>query len=54
MHNVKVKNFSVGKGEKLCIIAGPCLLEGYDLGMRVAETTAVRRAMIAVSASTRD
>ena len=37
MNNVKVKNFSVGKGEKLCVIAGPCLLENVDLGMRVAE-----------------
>jgi 2-dehydro-3-deoxyphosphooctonate aldolase (KDO 8-P synthase) len=37
MHNVKVKDFSVGKGEKLCVIAGPCLLESVDLGMRVAE-----------------
>lgn len=37
MNNVKVKNFSVGKGEKLCVIAGPCLLENEDLGMRVAE-----------------
>jgi len=37
MNNVKIKNFSVGKGEKLCVIAGPCLLENQDLGMRVAE-----------------
>ena len=37
MNNVKVKNFSVGKGEKLCVIAGPCLLESAELGMRVAE-----------------
>jgi 2-dehydro-3-deoxyphosphooctonate aldolase (KDO 8-P synthase) len=37
MHKVKVKNFTVGQGEKLCIIAGPCLLEGRDLGLRVAE-----------------
>src|SRR5882757_2332240 len=37
MRTVKVKNFNVGKGEKLCLIAGPCLLEGKDLGMRVAE-----------------
>lgn len=37
MHNVPVKNFSVGRGEKLCVIAGPCLLENQDLGMRVAE-----------------
>jgi 2-dehydro-3-deoxyphosphooctonate aldolase (KDO 8-P synthase) len=37
MHNVKIKNFTVGKGEKLCIIAGPCLLESVDLGLRVAE-----------------
>lgn len=37
MHNVKIKNFTVGKGEKLCVIAGPCLLENEALGMRVAE-----------------
>lgn len=37
MHNVQVKDFSIGKGEKLCILAGPCLLESADLGMRVAE-----------------
>jgi len=37
VNNVKVKNFEVGKGEKLCIISGPCLLESQDLGMRVAE-----------------
>jgi 2-dehydro-3-deoxyphosphooctonate aldolase (KDO 8-P synthase) len=37
VHNVKVKNFTVGKGEKLCVIAGPCLLENEALGMRVAE-----------------
>jgi len=37
MNNVKIKNFNVGKGEKLCVIAGPCLLENQDLGMRVAE-----------------
>jgi 2-dehydro-3-deoxyphosphooctonate aldolase (KDO 8-P synthase) len=37
MNNVKIKNFSIGKGEKLCLIAGPCLLENQDLGMRVAE-----------------
>lgn len=38
MHNVKIKNFYVGTGEKLCIIAGPCLLENKDLGMYVAES----------------
>lgn len=37
MNNVKVGNFSIGRGEKLCVIAGPCLLESQDLGMRVAE-----------------
>lgn len=37
MHNVKIKNFTVGKGEKLCVIAGPCLLENEALGMLVAE-----------------
>jgi 2-dehydro-3-deoxyphosphooctonate aldolase (KDO 8-P synthase) len=37
MNNVQVGKFKVGKGEKLCVIAGPCLLENKDLGMRVAE-----------------
>ncbi|MFV2032451.1 MAG: 3-deoxy-8-phosphooctulonate synthase [Gammaproteobacteria bacterium] len=37
MNKVRIKNFSVGKGEKLCLIAGPCLLESADLGKRVAE-----------------
>jgi 2-dehydro-3-deoxyphosphooctonate aldolase (KDO 8-P synthase) len=37
MSTVKIKNFSIGKGEKLCVIAGPCLLESEELGMRVAE-----------------
>ena len=37
MHNVKIGKFSIGKGEKLCVIAGPCLLESKELGMRVAE-----------------
>jgi 2-dehydro-3-deoxyphosphooctonate aldolase (KDO 8-P synthase) len=37
MSSVKIKNFSIGKGEKLCVIAGPCLLESEELGMRVAE-----------------
>ncbi len=37
MQNVKIKDFHVGKGEKLCIIAGPCLLENEDLGKYVAE-----------------
>jgi len=37
MSTVKIKNFSIGKGEKLCVIAGPCLLESESLGMRVAE-----------------
>ncbi|MFQ5587675.1 MAG: 3-deoxy-8-phosphooctulonate synthase [Nitrospiria bacterium] len=37
MHKVKIKNFDVGPGEKLCVIAGPCLLENIDLGKMVAE-----------------
>jgi len=37
MKNVKIKDFKVGKGEKLCIIAGPCLLESKELGFEVAE-----------------
>jgi len=37
MNKVQVKDFYIGKGEKLCVIAGPCLLENTDLGLRVAE-----------------
>lgn len=37
MHNVKLKDFAIGKGEKLCVIAGPCLLESKELGLRVGE-----------------
>jgi len=37
MSTVKIKNFNIGKGEKLCVIAGPCLLESEELGMQVAE-----------------
>ncbi len=37
MHKVKIKDFVVGKGEKLCVIAGPCLLENVELGKYVAE-----------------
>ncbi|MFA5627509.1 MAG: 3-deoxy-8-phosphooctulonate synthase [Thiohalomonadaceae bacterium] len=37
MHKVKIKDFTVGQNEPLCVIAGPCLLENADLGMRVAE-----------------
>lgn len=37
MHQVAVKDFKIGHGEKLCVIAGPCLLESPELGLRVAE-----------------
>ena len=37
MHLVPVKNFKIGRGEKLCVIAGPCLLESVELGLRVGE-----------------
>lgn len=37
MHNVPIANFRVGHKEKLCIIAGPCLLESVELGLRVGE-----------------
>lgn len=37
MKNVQIKDFTVGHGEKLCVIAGPCLLENKELGFKVAE-----------------
>lgn len=37
MNKVTIKNFQVGRGEKLCVIAGPCLLESVELGLQVGE-----------------
>ncbi len=41
MNNVKVGNFEVGPGNPLLLIAGPCVLEGYErslmIGKRVKE-----------------
>lgn len=37
MTNVKVGNFSIGKGEKLTLLGGPCTAESEALCLEVAE-----------------
>ncbi len=37
MKLVKVKNFSIGKGQPLAVICGPCVIEGEDHALRAAE-----------------
>ncbi len=41
MQTVTVDTLPIGPGQPLALIAGPCVLESYDLAFRVAET--VRR-----------
>jgi 2-dehydro-3-deoxyphosphooctonate aldolase (KDO 8-P synthase) len=37
MKNVPFKNFSMGKGEKLVVICGPCVIESEEHTLRLAE-----------------
>ena len=36
--NIRVRDYAVGPGEPLLLLAGPCLIENIDLCRRVAET----------------
>lgn len=38
MHKVRVKKFSIGKGEPLAIMSGPCVIESEDHCLKAAET----------------
>lgn len=38
MHNIALKNFSIGKKEPLVVISGPCVMESEEHTMRSAET----------------
>ncbi len=38
MHKVKVGKFSIGEGEPLAIVAGPCVIENEDQCLKAAET----------------
>lgn len=38
MKKVKIKNFTIGKGEPLTIIAGPCVIESEEHTMQAAKT----------------
>jgi 2-dehydro-3-deoxyphosphooctonate aldolase (KDO 8-P synthase) len=40
MKRVHVKNFFIGKGEKLAVMSGPCVIEGEDHALSTAETLA--------------
>ena len=37
MHNVAIKHITVGDGQPLALIAGPCVLESRDMAFRIAE-----------------
>ncbi|WP_196600396.1 3-deoxy-8-phosphooctulonate synthase [Pectinatus frisingensis] len=37
MHNVKLKNFEIGSGNQLVLIAGPCVLEGYERSLYIGQ-----------------
>ena len=38
MNKVKVGNFTIGDGEKLTLLAGPCVLEGMDRCILIGRT----------------
>lgn len=38
MSFIKIKNFCIGKGNRLAVISGPCVIEGEDHCLRAAET----------------
>ncbi len=40
MKRVHVQNFFIGKGEKLAVMSGPCVIEGEDHALSTAETLA--------------
>ncbi|MBN2381315.1 3-deoxy-8-phosphooctulonate synthase [bacterium] len=35
---VKIGDFSIGSGQRLCLIAGPCVLESTELALTIART----------------
>lgn len=37
MHNVTIRNITIGQGHPLALIAGPCVLESRDMVFRIAE-----------------
>ena len=38
MHQVSIANITIGQGQPLALIAGPCVLESRDMAMTIAET----------------
>lgn len=37
MNPIPIKNFSIGKGHGLTVMCGPCVIEGEDFSLKVAE-----------------
>lgn len=37
MHIVKVGNYEVGEGKPMLLLAGPCVLEGYERSLKIGE-----------------
>ncbi|HEX2952051.1 MAG TPA: 3-deoxy-8-phosphooctulonate synthase [Armatimonadota bacterium] len=46
MHNVTISNITIGQGQPLALIAGPCVLESRDLAFRIAEAVCTMTAKI--------
>jgi 2-dehydro-3-deoxyphosphooctonate aldolase (KDO 8-P synthase) len=38
MKKIKIKDFYIGKGEKLCVISGPCVIENRDHAIKSAKS----------------
>ena len=39
MHIVKVGDYQVGQGQPLLLMAGPCVLEGYERSLMIGQRT---------------
>ncbi len=39
MHIVKVANYEVGQGHPMLLMAGPCVLEGYERSLMIGQRT---------------
>jgi len=35
MHTIEIANYRVGEGQPVCLLAGPCVLEGYERSLAI-------------------
>jgi 2-dehydro-3-deoxyphosphooctonate aldolase (KDO 8-P synthase) len=48
MHNVTISDITIGQGQPLALIAGPCVLESRDLAFHIAETVCTMTAELGI------